>query len=276
MEIFSMNYKPFEKIAFITLFGSLILLLLTNLSFGEGEHERDTTFKNSLGMEFVLVHPGKFMMGSIVDDGEAKQDESPRHLVEISKGFYLGKFEVTQEEYRALTGTNPSKVEGTNHPVESVSFEEVHAFIDALNAKEGHSRYRLPTEAEWEYAARAGTFSIYYFGNDPDLLGNYAWYGGNSGEDFIHHSVGKKLPNPWGLFDMHGNVWEWIEDWYGETYYSKSPAVDPPGEKSGEYRVIRSGSSLDFPKLCRSSARLLFIPNNSIEYIGFRLALSLE
>jgi formylglycine-generating enzyme required for sulfatase activity len=255
---------------------SLVLLVLKGTAAAESLTEMKSTFTNSLGMEFVLVKPGKYMMGTVTNNMDGIKDESPRHLVEITKSFYLGKFEVTQVEYSVLMGNNPSKVKGNNQPVESVTFEDAKSFIDSLNTKEGHSRYRLPTEAEWEYAARAGTFTLYYFGDDKALLGNYAWYGGNSGESFKHQNVGQKLPNPWGFFDMHGNVWEWIEDWYGESYYSHSPTIDPPGERSGEYKVIRSGSSLDSPNLCRSASRQHFLPDNSIEYIGFRLALSVE
>ena len=168
------------------------------------------------GMEFVLIPAGKFMMGS--DSGES--NGKPVHEVRISKAFYLGKHEVTQGQWQKVMGNNPSIFKGDAIlPVENVSWEDVQEFIHKLNAKEGDTKYRLPTEAEWEYAARARTATIYSFGNDERQLGEYAWYFPNSGNKT--HPVGQKKPNAWGLHDMHGNVWEWVQD----CYDSITPAV---------------------------------------------------
>ncbi|MCL2122613.1 MAG: formylglycine-generating enzyme family protein, partial [Desulfovibrionaceae bacterium] len=170
------------------------------------------TYTNSIGIKFVLIPAGSFLMGS---DARAL-NEKPPHRVHISKPFYLGKFEVTQEQWQAVMGNNPSRFKGPDNPVEGVSWEDVREFIQRLNEKEGHRRYRLPTEAEWEYAARGGTSSRWSFGDDAGLLDQYAWYKDNS-EDTTH-PVGQKKSNPWGLHDMHGNVFEWVQDWYGGDY----------------------------------------------------------
>jgi formylglycine-generating enzyme required for sulfatase activity len=271
-----MTYRSHAAGSALGTFIFLVLLFLAPVGYAQVNASPPKLYTNSIGMEFALIPAGEFLMGATDDDEDAVADEKPRHQVSISKSFYLGRFEVTQEEYFQVIGHNPSQFQGDNHPVENVSFTAATAFIEALNQKERHSRYHLPTEAQWEYAARAGTYSLYYFGDDTGLLGSYAWYGANSGEEFHHHQVGGKLPNPWSLFDMHGNVWEWLQDWYGEDYYQNCPTVDPPGERSSEYKVIRSGSALDSPALLRSAARYKYNPESSNKFIGFRLALSLE
>ena len=219
-----------------------------------------------LAMEFVWIAPGVFQMGS--DNGGSA--ERPVHEVEISKGFWLGKYEVTQGEWETVTGNNPSYFKGdVRLPVEAVSWHDVQAFIDTLNAAAGSVVYRLPTEAEWEYACRAGTQTRWSLGDadgdDESQLGDYAWYDGN----YVYFSgsytkaVGSKLPNGWGLYDMHGNVWEWVQDWYGEDYYHSSPRVDPPGPSSGVTRVIRGGRFF-------SSAQGVRSANRGTTGIGFR------
>ena len=189
-------------------------------------------------------------------DGAAPDDEKPQHRVTIGKPFYLGKYEVTQAQWRAVMGSSPyletrsndfyhlpgmaGRLNGPNNPA-TVSWNDAQEFIKRLNVEEGHGRYRLPTEAEWEYAARAGTGTAYSFGDDARDLGRFAWYG----EDFASgstHPVGQKAANPWGLYDMHGNVWEWVQDWYGERHYANSPALDPGGPQTGSKRVVRGGS----------------------------------
>jgi formylglycine-generating enzyme required for sulfatase activity len=176
---------------------------------------------NTIGIEFILIPAGSFTMGS--NDGDS--DEKPPHTVTISRPFYIGKYEVTQKQWVIIMGNNPSGFKGGNNPVENVSWNDVQEFIRKLNAKEGTTAYRLPTEAEWEYACRAGSTTKYCFGNDKSQLGQYAWYEKNS--DNKTHPVGQLQANAWGLYDMHGNVWEWCEDWYGEDYYSSSPSTDP-------------------------------------------------
>jgi formylglycine-generating enzyme required for sulfatase activity len=214
------------------------------------------------------------MMGSDPNFEEASKHEMPQHKVTISKPFYLGKYPVTQAQWVAVMGSNPSKFKGQNNPVEQVSWHDAQEFIRRLNAKEGHSRYRLPTEAEWEYAARAGTSSAYFFGDDKKALSEYAWYKDNSEE--TSHPVGQKLPNPWGLYDVHGNVYEWVQDWYGEKYYTNSPEGDPKGPSSSSYRVIRGGSWYSLTTCCRSADRYNFTPDYRFDFVGFRLVLSPE
>jgi formylglycine-generating enzyme required for sulfatase activity len=194
--------------------------------------------------------------------------------VHISKQFYLGKYEVTQLQWKAVMGNKPSHFKGRDNPVEQVSWDDAQEFIKQLNAKEGHNRYRLPTEAEWEYAARAGTNSAYFFGDNAALLKQYAWYSDNSEE--TTHPVGQKQPNAWGLYDMHGNVWEWVQDWYEEWYYSDSPGSDPKGPSFGSYRVLRGGGWHFDARLCRSADRFNYAPVNRNRSLGFRLALSPE
>lgn len=228
--------------------------------------------RNSIGIEFVLIEPGTFEMGS--PSGEpGRDDDETQHRVTLSQPFYLGKYEVTQEQWEAVMGTNPSRFSncGRTCPVERVSWEDIQGFIAKLNLQEGVSVYRLPTEAEREYAARAGTQTAYYFGNVADRLGPYGWYMGNS--DNRTHPVGQKQPNGWGLYDMHGNVWEWVADWYGA--YSRGAVTDPHGPRTGTDRVYRGGSRR-YPALsCRASNRSGDSPgsrNNHFDTFGFRLA----
>jgi formylglycine-generating enzyme required for sulfatase activity len=183
-------------------------------------------------MKFVWIDPVTFRMGS--DD--KNPDEKPAHMVTLSKGFYLQTTEVTQRQWEAVMGTNPSQFKGPDRPVETVSWEDAQEFLKKLNAKEKDSRYRLPSEAEWECACRAG-------GQEPDEaadLDEVAWWGENSSG--ATHPVGQKQPNAWGLFDMRGNVWEWVEDWYDGGGYAKGRQLDPVGPDSGCFRVLRGGS----------------------------------
>lgn len=226
------------------------------------------TFTNSFGMEFILIPAGAFTMGDVFEG--AFDNESPLHRVKISQPFYLGKYAVTQEQWAVVMGKNPSKFKGRNNPVETVSWDEVQTFIQGLNEQEGANKYRLPTEAEWEYAARVGTTGAYSFGDDADQLEQYAWSRDNSGRQT--HPVGQKKSNSWGLYDMHGNVWEWMQDWYGA--YSQGAVTDPIGPSEGEFRVVRGGSWFDSARLLRSAGRNIGAPDYRSEFIGFRLALS--
>ena len=223
-----------------------------------------SSLTNSLGMQLVLVPAGEFQMGSANESDE----ERPVHTVRISKPFYLGLHEVTQGQWETVTGSNPSRFKGdTNRPVETVSWEEVQKFIDKLNSKEGGTKYRLPTEAEWEYAARAGSTTAYSFGDDSSQLGKYAWFADNA--DNTTHPVGKLQPNAWGLYDMHGNVWEWVQDWYGK--YTAEPVTDPQGPASGSYRVLRGGGWGHGAGKCRSAYRGNGAPGGRVVGLGFRL-----
>ena len=232
------------------------------------------TYTNSIGMEFVLIPAGTFQMGCSSEAEECGDDEKPRHSVTISKPFYLGKYEVTQAQWEAVMGNNPSVYKGADLPVSTVSWVDARMFVEKLNAKEGHNRYRLPTEAEWEYAARAGSATAYGFGDDPGQLGHYAWYADNADEE--PHPVGRKRPNAWGLFDMHGNVYEWVQDYYGD--YGPGAVTVPRGpEGVGEQSVRRGGSWNDPAEFCRSAFRSSKKPGLHFDSEdGFRLALTPE
>ena len=224
---------------------------------------------NTIGMEFVRIEAGTFRMG--LPTGRAgRSDERSLHTVRITQPFYLGKYEVTQGQWRTVLGNNPSHFAdcGDTCPVENVSWEDAQAFIAALNAREGITAYRLPTEAEWEYATRAGTRTAYSFGNRPRELGAYAWYRDNS--DGTTHPVGSKRPNDWGVYDLHGNVWEWVADWYGD--YPSSRVTDPQGPSSGTRRIIRGGGWGYDASDCRSGTRGTGPPISRSGSVGFRLA----
>ena len=221
---------------------------------------------NRIGIVLVPIPAGEFTMGS--DSTTIYQE----HPVKITKPFHLGAFEVTQEQYEKVTGKNPSYFKGPNNPVELVSWKDAVEFCRKLSQlpKEkaaGHV-YRLPTEAEWEYACRAGTTAAYSFGDDASQLGQYAWFDENSGT--TTHPVGGKKPNPWGLYDMHGNVWEWCHDWHGE--YPSEPVTDPTGPTTGSYRVLRGGSRFFNAWYCRSGYRDWSLPPYRNNSLGFRVA----
>jgi formylglycine-generating enzyme required for sulfatase activity/tRNA A-37 threonylcarbamoyl transferase component Bud32 len=208
---------------------------------------------------FVQLPTGEFMMG-----GEQNSDEKPVHKVRITKAFEMGKYEVTQSQWQAVMGNNPSSFKGANLPVEQVSWNDVQEFIKKLNAKNDDYIYRLPTEAEWEYACRAGTIGD-YAGN----LDEMGWYNKNS--ENKTHSIGEKKSNNWKLHDMYGNVWEWCSDWYDSKYYAKSPEVDPKGPDSGLTRVLRGGGLLNPAATCRSASRYNDTSSTRFYRIGFRL-----
>ncbi|MFZ4733441.1 MAG: formylglycine-generating enzyme family protein [Pirellulales bacterium] len=236
---------------------------------------------NSIGMKLVLIPRGTFTMGSPIEENGAHNDEE-QHVVTISKAFYLGKTEVTQGQYEQVMGGNPSQfqkgVVGTSHsstyPVERVSWEDAVEFcerLSALPAEQAAGRvYRLPTEAEWEYACRAGTGTAYSFGDNAKSLGDYAWWEENS--DRATHPVGGKKANAWGLHDMHGNVYEWCSDWYGK--YPKDAVTDPVGPAGGSLRVFRGGCGFNSAWFLRSAFRFRNGPSNRYGVLGFRLALS--
>lgn len=223
------------------------------------------TYTNSIGMEFEQIPAGEFDMGSPSNETGRNKDEGPVHHVKISNAFYLGKYEVTQKQWRDVMGTSPSNFKGDNLPVEQVSWDHVQDFIKKLNEKEGGGKYRLPTEAEWEYAARAGTTMRFSFGDNDSMLGDYAWYDANSGNKT--HDVGQKKPNPWGLYDMYGNAWEWVHDSY-QYSYSGVPNDGSAWNKNFTYAVSRGGAWSDGARYCRSAARNYFDFGSST---GFRL-----
>jgi len=222
---------------------------------------------NSVGMVLVPIPAGEFQMGSPESEKD-RQDNETQHLVKITKPFYLSAYEVTQEQYEKVMGKNSSHSKGENKPVEKVSRHDAVEFCRRLSEKEG-VEYRLPTEAEWEYACRAGTSTAYSFGDDESQLGKYAWFLGNSGNET--HAVGQKLPNAWGLYDMHGNVWEWCQDWYGD-YGNEKVVTDPTGAASGSSRVLRGGAFDGRPVYVRSADRSADQPDSRAVTYGFRLA----
>jgi len=226
---------------------------------------------NSVQMEFVLIPSGTFSMGS-KDHEEGSSKEKPRHNVRISKSFYLGKFEVTQKQWQAVMGVeHPSNFLSPNRPVDEVSWNDVQRFIQKLNEVEKVHSYRLPTEAEWEYAARAGSEAAFSFGDisADEQLRKYAWYEANAEKQ--SHPVGILQPNVWGLYDMYGNVSEWVQDLYDRNYYSISPEVDPKGPVIGKKRVVRGGSWIHQVYSCRSAFRGYFSADYTDSDFGFRI-----
>ena len=226
---------------------------------------------NDVTMKLVPVSSGKFLMGSKMPAAEVARkfggkeerhaNEHPRREVTISRPFYIGIHEVTQAQWRAVMGTEPWKDKisgkpGDDYAASWMSSIEANEFCQKLSKKTGRT-VTLPTEAQWEYACRAGTTTEFCFGDDPEKLGDYAWFQTNArktGEQYAH-AVGKKKPNAWGLYDMHGNVWEWCRDWHSDDFYAKSGAVDPENTTASKNRIVRGGSWHNDPLHCRSAGR---------------------
>ena len=228
---------------------------------------------NSMGMKLVLIPAGEFLMGSPESEANPYHQEGPQHRIRITQPFYLGAHEVTQEQYERVMGKNPSKFKGQLLPVDSVSYDDAVSSCQRLSAlpseRSAGRTYRLPTEAEWEYACRAGHDHGLHFGND-----HRSWVAtrGLAERDGKTHPVGEKQPNAWGLYDMHGNVWEWCQDWYGQDYYAKSPPEDPPGPATGSSRVARGGGWGSPASFCRSACRSGGRPGYRVSDLGFRVA----
>ena len=224
---------------------------------------------NGVSFDMMYVKGGTFTMGATSEQGsDAYDDEKPTHRVTLSS-FYIGKYEVTQALWKAVMGSNPSNWKGDNLPVEMISWNDCRDFIRKLNALTGKN-FRLPTEAEWEFAARGGNNSRGYKYAGSNNIGDVAWYKGNSGNKT--HVVGTKSPNELGLYDMSGNVWEWCQDWYGS--YSSASQTNPTGTNSGSSRVRRGGSWINIARNCRSSNRDGNRPGNRSNSEGLRLVLS--
>ena len=226
---------------------------------------------NSIGVKLVLIPPGEFLMGSPENEENRSPDEQ-QHQVRITKPFYLGVYEVTQEQWESVMGDNPSHFKWRKNPVENVSWDDCQAFLDKLKEKswDGRGKFSLPTEAQWEYACRAGTTTRYNFGDDEASVGEYASYLDNSNRRT--HPVGEKKPNAWGVYDMHGNVWEWCQDWYASGYYKASPVDDPLEPSPGSLRVIRGGSWHLGARFCRAAYRFRGVPRRRDIGLGFRVA----
>ena len=228
---------------------------------------RTLTLPGGATMEMIWCEPGSFMMGSPVSE-EGRFEDEPQHQVTLTKGFWLGRFEVTQAQWTSVMGTNPSRFKGPNRPVETVSWSDCQAFIGKVHAASGLA-VRLPTEAEWEYACRAGSTGAVA---GSGFLGEMAWYDENS-EDQTHE-VGIHQPNAWGFHDMHGNVLEWCSDWFAKPDTMDTAAVDPKGPAAGSFRMLRGGCWFYFARDCRSAYRLKRDPDLRNSIYGFRLACS--
>jgi formylglycine-generating enzyme required for sulfatase activity len=225
---------------------------------------------NSIGMKFALIPPGEFVMGSPTNEPGREGNEAS-HKVTLTRSFELAVYEVTQEQYQQIMGNNPSRFKGPTNPVEMVSWNDAVEFCSRLSALPGEKAagyvYRLPTEAEWEYACRAGTTTKFSFGDKDARLDDYAWYDINSNR--TSHPIGQKRPNPWGLYDIHGNVWEWCQDWYGD--YPDDAVTDPTGARSGTKRVYRGGCWGYLSVGCRSALRTMNTPDYRLSDHGFRV-----
>jgi formylglycine-generating enzyme required for sulfatase activity len=265
--------KPFESkrsliLSSIIVLGMALIYAIVryetifNLPAGkpEGPSPAGQRWTNSIGMKFVQIPSGTFTMGSNSSEGESH--EKPPHTVTISRSFYVATTEVTQVQWKAVMGSNPSKFQGDDLPVEQVSWNDAKEFIRKLNTKEGTTRNRLPTEAEWEYACRAGTTGDRY-----GDMGSTAWYDPNSGG--TTHPAGQKQVNAWGLHDMLGNVYEWCEDW--KDAYPNGNVTDPRGPSSGWGRVVRGGSWLIHANRARCDFRDFFTPEERRDDVGFRV-----
>jgi formylglycine-generating enzyme required for sulfatase activity len=255
-----------------------VLMLILFVDQLQAQTPKEIT--NSIGMKLVLIPKGTFMMGSPESDVNRQKNET-QHEVTISKDFYLGVHEVTQAQYEKVIGKNPSHFQGAvvsnenaDIPVENVSWDDAVEFCKKLSdlpeEKKAGRVYRLPTEAEWEYACRAGSKTAYSFDDEEGLLPEYGWFKRNSSNRT--HTVGLLESNAWGLYDMHGNVWEWCSDWYGE--YPKGAVSDPTGPCEGSFRVFRGGSWGSEAADCRSASRRWNVPSIRGGYLGFRVALS--
>ena len=244
--------------------------------------EGDNTFPKEIitntGIELILIPAGEFIMGCISDDCPAYSDRKAHNVI-IREPFYLGKYQITQRQWEEVMGNNPSlSMHDPESPVDNVTWYEVQDFIKQINIKEDTAKYRLPTEAEWEYAARAGTQSKYFWGDNSSEASKYGWYKDNS--NGRTYPVGAKLPNPWGLYDILGNVEEWVQDWYDFGYYENSPTISPSGpNKNGNVRVLRGGSWAAAIEALKIDIRFADSPDFEFGRLGrsgFRLAASIN
>ena len=257
----------------------ILSVLLAGPGLLDAQTAKEISLPGGVKMAFAFIGPGTFQMGSKKSEKGRYEHEGPRHKVNISRAFYMGQYEVTQGQWEAVMETRPwsdgSYVkEGPDYAASYVSWDAAREFCELLSKREGKT-YRLPTEAEWEYACRAGTTTVYGFGDDASRLGEYAWFEDNAddaGEEYAHR-VGQKKANPFGLHDMHGNVWEWCQDWYESDYYKASPVDDPTGPSTASYRVYRGGSWGSGARRCRSADRSGSTPSGRGLNLGFRVAL---
>jgi formylglycine-generating enzyme required for sulfatase activity len=262
---------------------SLIVALTSYVPIhAQDKKEPPKNFTNSIGMKFVWIPPGTFLMGSPKEEKERQlfNADETQHKVTLTKGFYMGVYAVTQEQYETVMGKNPSHFKGEkNLPVQTVSWNDCQEFVKKLREKD-KKLYRLPTEAEWEYSCRAGTKTPFHFGetistDQANYNGDFTYGDGKKG---VYREkttpVGSFPANAWGLHDMHGNVWEWCEDWHGD--YPQKDVVDPQGPEKGQARVLRGGSWADNPRNCRSAHRSGREPGYRNVNVGCRLCFCLD
>jgi formylglycine-generating enzyme required for sulfatase activity len=261
---FIMNYKRFFTIFVIAAVCSTIFYTCK-----KDKNDKPETFE--WDYEMVFVEPGTFTMGGTDDD--CRSNELPTHQVTLTKGYYIGKYVVTQAQWKAIMGDNPSYFQGDDLPIEMINWDDIQIFIEKLNELTGKN-YRLPTEAEWEFACRGGLQSAHYKYSGSNNIDDVAWYGayagGNSGE--TTHPVGLKQSNELGIYDMSGNVWEWCSDWYG--VYSDEAQTDPKGPDMGPRRVVRGGCFLFSAQHSRVAGRNQGDPSFNARNGGFRVARS--
>lgn len=234
---------------------------------GQEKTEQKThavSMKNYMDMELILIPAGELIL-----DSDRCSCGTHINKAVILKPFYLGKYLVTQKVWKSIMGIDPSCFEGDDRPVECISWYDVQEFVKQLNTMEGTDKYRLPTENEWEYACRAGTSTRYSFGDADSKLGKYAWHYGNSGNET--HPVGQKKPNQWGLYDMHGNVWEWCQNRSIQNYEDDLAHARTWEDVAVFSPALRGGSWVNYPQKCRSSYRITFHPNYGHYSLGFRL-----
>ncbi len=269
-KLFKQNYKKANVTAMSQLDEDLETVIISEIEIIDPNDSTVYALQETpeIGPELVLVKGGTFQMGG----NEAPIDEKPIHNIAIGD-FYIGKYEVTQEEWESVMGSNPSNYIGPNKPVDNVNWDDIQEYIVKLSALTGR-QYRLPTEAEWEYASRGGNKSKGYRFSGSNDVNEVAWNSDNSNSET--HEVGQMKPNELGLFDMSGNVWEWCSDWYDAGYYKKSPAKNPQGPSSGQTRVLRSGSWGNEALYCRSAARGANYQSSNSSYSGVRLASSFK
>ena len=260
---------------------TLVLVILMGLVMScssEPPIQKSIRLPGGQDIDFVYIPAGSFIMGSPEDELERHGDEGPLRNVRISQGFYLGTYEVTQAQWKAVMGDNPSVFrnfpDSDKHPVDMISWNDARAFVDKLNTL-GLGSFRLPTEAEWEYACRAGTDTRYYWGTDSSdwQVHDYAW--AFSLAEGRSHPVGQKEPNAWGLYDMSGNVWEWCQDWRSGSY-DPADTLDPTGAPGGTKKVYRGGSWFNKPSTLRTANRNGHEPDLRFTNAGLRLVMEAE
>ncbi|HQE82806.1 MAG TPA: formylglycine-generating enzyme family protein [Candidatus Hydrogenedentes bacterium] len=245
-----------------------------------GGNEETIILPGNVPLAMLWIEPDTFMMGRYPGELDSSPEEDPQHSVTLTHGFWMGKYELTKAQWTAVMGTEPWASEGSvldepDTPAVYVSWDNAQQFITQLNSLTGRT-FRLPTEAEWECACRAGAATRFYWGDDPDYveINDYAWWNDSAEQsgEYYANTVGQGLPNAFGLYDVSGNVWEWCKDWYDAGYYSASPATDPAGPASGSTRVLRGGSWYFSGSYCRSAYRYYAEPSATDADTGFRLA----